>query len=106
VAPSDAPLLAAVDMPGATGYEAWPGDDGAHAPPHGAHATRAEMRRLEAILAALPTTEADDAAALAALPRGQWRAARVLEYRIARKRALARTAAALRRHFGRDREEL
>jgi hypothetical protein len=94
VAPADPPLLPATDLPTFNNAAPWavsaPTDDGFHGP-NGTHLTEAERARLRALIDAAPTTLAEDAALLAGGELdGDAKMRTVVEFRVARKRALAR----------------
>lgn len=94
VAPADPPLLAATDLPDfdrAAPWAATPADDDGFHGPDGTHLTEAERARLAALLAAAPTTLAEDAALLAGGELdGDPKMRTVVGFRMARKSALAR----------------
>jgi hypothetical protein len=94
VAPADPPLLPSTDLPTFDDEAPWAvsalTDDGFHGP-GGTHLTEAERARLAALVDAAPTTLAEDAALLAGGELDDDPKMRtVVEFRVARKRALAR----------------
>ncbi|EFN50775.1 hypothetical protein CHLNCDRAFT_142491 [Chlorella variabilis] len=100
----DQPLLCAVDLPGFDPKDPFgptPQDD-ADYELGGKLATRAELDRLSARLAAAGTSEAEDQALLQSGTVTDWRHKAILEFRVMRKRALRQTIAKLTAALGLD----
>lgn len=97
------PFLAASDLPGYDAdnpYATSPLDDSIYDDPYGEHCTTEEYERLSARLEDMPTSEEQDQHVLDSGMVTDWRLQTILQYRIARKRALRHTLEKIAGHLG------
>lgn len=103
VVPKAPPLMAAVDLPTFDEYKAYaetPPDDSMYDEPGGEYVTQEEYERLAERLDAAPTSEGEDQMVLDSGMVTDWRLQTLLQFRIARKRALRLAMDRIAEHLG------